>query len=98
MRQLFANVTSHSRFLLNSLEEKRKSFVQELEELTFLILGVHLIGVKNSGLSGLSGVSTLNLPTNLRDFLYFYTIIQFLFGRIKVATPCQALFLNSKSL
>ena len=36
----------------------------------------------------ISGVSTSNLPTNLRDFLSFYTtIFQFRFGRIKVATP-----------
>ena len=37
----------------------------------------------------LSDVSSFNLPTNLRDFLSFYTIFQFRFGRLKVATPCM---------
>ena len=34
----------------------------------------------------LTDISTLILPTNLRDFQPFYTIFQFRFGIIKVAT------------
>ena len=44
--------------------------------------------------SFLSNVATLNMPTNLRDFLSFYIIFHFRFGILKVATSGSSMHRN----
>ena len=59
-----------------------RAFMENCERNTYVL---HL----NSIVKYLSDVLSFNLPTNLRDFLSFYTIFQFFFGRFKAATPCR---------